>query len=189
MKLVIASNNKHKIQEIKEILQPYFEEMYSLQELGIDCDPEENGATFLDNALIKVNEIAKHTNFAVLGDDTGLCVNALDGAPGVFSARYAGDHDSAKNREKLLKELENANDRSAYFQTCIVLRYPNGKIITAEGRVDGYILSEEKGYRGFGYDCIFFSTDLQKAFGECTAEEKHSVSHRGRALRNLLAKL
>ena len=189
MKLVIASNNAHKIAEIKEILKGKFEEMYSLEEMGIDCDPEENGATFLDNALIKVKEIAKHTTFAVLGDDTGLCVEVLGGAPGVMSARYAGDHDSAKNRQKLLRELSNQTNRNAYFETCVALRYPDGKIVTAFGRVDGTILTEERGNGGFGYDCLFYSTELGKTFGESTSEEKHQVSHRGRALRNILEKL
>ncbi len=186
MKLVIASNNKHKIQEISEILQDKFDEIFTLSQLSIDCDPEENGTTFLQNALIKVNEIAKHTDFAVLGDDTGLCVNALGGQPGVYSARYAGNHDSAKNRQKLLCELQNHDNRTAYFETCVALRFPDGKIVTASGKVDGIILQEEKGNGGFGYDSLFFSAELGKTFAEATPEEKHSVSHRGRALRNLL---
>lgn len=189
MKLVIASNNAHKIAEIKQILQGKFEDIYSLAEMGIDCDPEENGTNFWENALIKVNEIAKHTTFAVLGDDTGLCVEALNGAPGVMSARYAGDHDNTKNRKKLLQELANETNRNAYFETCVALRYPDGKIVTASGKVYGEILTEERGSGGFGYDCLFFSTELNKTFGEATSEEKHSVSHRGRALRNLLEKL
>ena len=189
MKLVIASNNAHKITEIKEILKGKFDEMYSLAEMGIDCDPVEDGDTFLANALIKVNEIAKHTNYAVLGDDTGLCVDALDGAPGVMSARYAGDHDSAKNRQKLLCALQNETNRSAHFETVVALRYPDGKIVTAFGRVDGEILTEERGNGGFGYDCLFYSNELNKTFGESSNEEKHFVSHRGRALRNLLEKL
>ena len=189
MKLVIASNNVHKIQEIKEILQDKFDEMYSLAEMGIDCDPVEDGDTFLANALIKVNEIAKYTNYAVLADDTGLCVDALGGAPGVMSARYAGDHDSAKNRKKLLNELANQTNRNAHFETCVALRYPDGKTVTAFGRVDGIILTEERGDGGFGYDCLFYSTELNKTFGETTNEEKNLVSHRGRALRNLLKKI
>ena len=189
MKLVIASNNDHKIQQIKEVLKGKFEEMYSLTELGIDCDPEENGATFLENALIKVNEIAKYTNFAVIGDDTGLCVDALGGEPGIMSARYAGDHDSAKNRQKLLNKLANVTNRNAHFETCVALRYPNGTIVTSFGRVDGEILSEERGDKSFGYECIFYATELGKTFSQATTEEKLSISHRGRALRNLLEKL
>lgn len=189
MKLLIASNNKHKIDEIKQILSKNFSEIYSLEELGISCDPEENGATFSDNALIKANEIAKHTDMAVLADDTGLCVDFLGGKPGVFSARYAGNHDHAANRRKILQEMANATDRSAHFCTAVALRYPDGKIVCAEGRVDGRILTEETGANGFGYDSIFFSNDLGKSFGEATAEEKNSVSHRGRALQSLLSKI
>ena len=189
MKLVIASNNDHKIAEIKQILHGKFEAMYSLAEMGIDCDPVEDGETFLENALIKVNEIAKYTQYAVLGDDTGLCVEALGGAPGVMSARYAGDHDNAKNRQKLLRELQNATNRNAHFETVVALRYPDGKIVTAFGRVEGMIATEERGEIGFGYDSLFYSPELGKTFGQSTREEKHSVSHRGRALRNLLEKL
>lgn len=189
MKLIIASNNEHKIKEIKAILQGKFDAILSLKEAGIDCDPVENGASFLDNALIKINEIAKRTTCAVLADDTGLCVDALNGEPGVKSARYAGDHDSAKNRDKLLTNLTNASDRSAHFCTAVALRYPDGKIITAEGRVDGYILEKEDGANGFGYDSIFYCTELSKSFGASTEEEKNSVSHRARALGNLLNQL
>lgn len=187
--LVIASNNQHKIAEIKTLLNGYFDVILSLAEADINCNPDENGVTFMQNALIKVNAVAKHTKYAVLADDTGLCVNALNGAPGVKSARYAGNHDNTKNREKLLFELFNKTDRSAYFATAVALRYPNGEILTAEGSVDGYILPHEKGSNGFGYDCIFYCTDLGKTFGEATEEEKNSVSHRARALNNLLSKI
>lgn len=187
--LVIASNNQHKIAEIKTLLNGYFDVILSLAEANIKCDPEENGTTFMQNALIKVNEVAKHTTHAVIADDTGLCVNTLNGAPGVKSARYAGNHDNAKNRDKLLHELFNKTDKSAYFATTVALRYPNGEIITAEGSVQGYIISQEKGSNGFGYDSIFYCTDLGKTFGEASEEEKNSVSHRARALNNLLSKI
>ncbi len=187
--LVIASNNQHKIAEIKTLLNGYFDVILSLAEANINCDPEENGTTFMQNALIKVNEVAKHTTHAVIVDDTGLCVNTLNGAPGVKSARYAGNHDNAKNRDKLLHELFNKTDKSAYFATAVALRYPNGEIITAEGSVEGYIISQEKGSNGFGYDSIFYCTDLGKTFGEASEEEKNSVSHRARALNNLLSKI
>ena len=186
MKLLIASNNKHKITEIKTILQGYFDAILSLKEANINCDPEENGQTFLENALIKVNAIAQYTTDAVLADDTGLCVDALNGEPGVLSARYAGDHNHAQNRVKLLKRLAGAINRSAHFSTAVALRYPNGKIVTAEGRVDGYILEHENGANGFGYDSLFYCTELGKSFGVATDVEKNSVSHRGRALRSLL---
>lgn len=186
MNLIIASNNKHKIKEIKTILHDKFDAILSLEEAAIKCDPEENGATFIENALIKVNEIAKHTACAVLGDDTGLCVNALNGEPGVRSARYAGEHDNAKNRAKLLAELQKATDRTAHFSTAVALRYPDGKIVTAEGRVDGYILEREDGTNGFGYDSLFYCPEIGKSFGVASDSEKNSVSHRARALSNLL---
>ena len=187
--LVIASNNQHKIAEIKTLLNGYFDVILSLAEADINCNPDENGTTFMQNALLKVNEVAKHTTHAVIADDTGLCVNALNGAPGVKSARYAGNHDNAKNRDKLLYELFNKTDKSAYFATAVALRYPNGEIITAEGSVEGYIISQEKGSNGFGYGSIFYCTDLGKTFGEASEEEKNSVSHRARALNNLLSKI
>ena len=189
MKLLIASNNQHKIDEIKQILGNKFEQILSLSEAGIVCDPEENGKTFLDNALIKVRAVAKLTDMPVLGDDTGLCVDALNGAPGVHSARFAGDHDNAKNRAKLLYELQDETNRKAHFSTAVALLYPDGRLVTAEGRVDGEILHTEVGANGFGYDSLFYCNEIVKTFAEATAEEKNAVSHRGRALQNLANKL
>lgn len=190
MKLLIASNNEHKIREIKAILNNNFESIVSLAEVNIVCDPDETGETFYENALIKATEIAKLTkDYAILADDTGLCVNALGGLPGVHSARYAGDHNSAKNRQVLLANLKNATDRSAYFKTVAVLLYPDGTTLVGEGQVNGRITEQETGSDGFGYDCVFYSTELGKTFGQATDEEKNSVSHRARALRNLLEKL
>lgn len=184
-KILIATNNQHKLSEMRQILGEKFD-LVSLSDENIVCDPDENGQTFYDNALIKATEIAKHTTLPVLADDTGLCVNALGGQPGVHSARYAGNHDSAQNRAKLLAELQNATDRTAYFQTVVVLLTPSGKVISAQGRVDGYITTQELGDNGFGYDSVFFSEELGKTFGQCTDNEKNAVSHRGRALQNLL---
>ena len=189
MKLLIASNNQHKIDEIKQILGNKFEQILSLSEAGIVCDPEENGKTFLDHALIKVRAVAKLTDMPVLGDDTGLCVDALNGAPGVNSARFAGDHDNAKNRAKLLYELQDETNRKAHFSTAVALLYPDGRLVTAEGRVDGEILHTEVGANGFGYDSLFYCNEIGKTFAEATAEEKNAVSHRGRALQNLANKL
>lgn len=189
MKLLIASNNQHKIDEIKQILGNKFEQILSLSEAGIVCDPEENGKTFLDNALIKVRAVAKLTDMPVLGDDTGLCVDALNGAPGVHSARFAGDHDNAKNRAKLLYELQGKTNRKAHFSTAVALLYPDGRLVTAEGRVDGEILHTEVGTNGFGYDSLFYCNEIGKTFAEATAEEKNAVSHRGRALQKLAEKL
>ncbi len=189
MKLLIASNNQHKIDEIKQILGNKFEQILSLSEAGIVCDPEENGKTFLDNALIKVRAVAKLTDMPVLGDDTGLCVDALNGAPGVHSARFAGDHDNAKNRAKLLYELQDETNRKAHFSTAVALLFPDGRLVTDEGRVDGEILQTEVGANGFGYDSLFYCNEIGKTFAEATAEEKNAVSHRGRALQKLAEKL
>ena len=189
MELLIASNNTHKIEEIKAALNGKFDKITTLDEEGIICDPDETGETFFQNALIKAKAIARFTNKAVLADDTGLCVSALDGRPGIHSARYSSDHDSAANRRKVLRELNGVTDRSAYFQTVVVLRYPDGKIITGEGKVEGRIIEKEQGVNGFGYDCIFYSTELSKTFAEATIAEKLTVSHRSRALQDLLSKL
>lgn len=187
MKLAIATNNQHKLQEIRAILGDSFEELLSLKDLGIDVDVEETGKTLEENALIKARAILALSGIATLADDTGLMVDALRGAPGVYSARYAGEeHDDAKNRALLLKNLNGIKDRSAHFATVIALCYPDGKTLTASGRVNGEILLSERGTEGFGYDSLFFSTELGKTFAEATQAEKNSVSHRGRALRAML---
>lgn len=187
MKLAIATNNQHKLQEIRAILGDSFEELLSLKDLGIDVDVEETGSTLEENALIKARAILALSGIATLADDTGLMVDALKGAPGVYSARYAGEeHDDAKNRALLLKNLDGVKDRSAHFATVIALCYPDGKTLTASGRVNGEILLSERGTEGFGYDSLFFSTELGKTFAEATQAEKNSVSHRGRALRAML---
>lgn len=187
MKLAIATNNQHKLQEIRAILGDSFEELLSLKDLGIDVDVEETGSKLEENALIKARAILALSGIATLADDTGLMVDALRGAPGVYSARYAGEeHDDAKNRALLLKNLDGVKDRSAHFATVIALCYPDGKTLTASGRVNGEILLSERGTEGFGYDSLFFSTELGKTFAEATQAEKNSVSHRGRALRAML---
>ena len=186
MKLVIASNNKNKIREIKEILGTFFEEIVTLKDLGIDVDVEETGTTFEENALIKAREICRLTGLPALADDSGLCVNALGGAPGVYSARYAGEnHVDAENNALLLKNMADVTDRKAHFCTAIVLVYPDGSYRSVSGETYGEILHAPEGSNGFGYDPLFYSYDLKKSFGLATAEEKNAVSHRGRALREL----
>lgn len=190
MKLAIATNNPHKLQEIKAVLGNQFEELLSLEELGIDIDVEETGTTLEKNALLKARTIEAICHIPTLADDTGLMVDALNGNPGVYSARYAGEeHNDANNRALLLKNLQNVKNRKAHFETVIAIVYPNGDFITSKGRVEGEILREERGSEGFGYDSLFYSDELKKTFAEASQEEKNSVSHRGRALRAMLEKL
>ncbi|MEE0842485.1 MAG: XTP/dITP diphosphatase [Christensenellales bacterium] len=185
MKIAIATNNRNKLKEIRAVLGGFFDEMLSLGDLGIDVEIEETGATLTENALIKARTIRDMTGLASLADDSGLMCDALDGAPGVYSARYAGEeHDDAKNNALLLKNIA-GKDRTAHFCSVIALCLPDGREYTAEGRVDGVITEEARGNGGFGYDPLFFSPELGKTFAEASAEEKNSVSHRGRALRNM----
>jgi XTP/dITP diphosphohydrolase len=188
MDLLLATNNAHKAKEIKSILNGKFDNIYTLKEKNICAEPEETGATFFENALIKAKAISKLTDLPVLSDDSGLSVAFLGGAPGVFSARYAGtDADDAQNNLKLLEELKNADDRRACFQCCVVLLFKDGSYVFGEGKTEGEILKERAGSNGFGYDPYFFSYDLKKSFAEATESEKNSVSHRCRALSDLLS--
>ena len=186
MKIVVASGNAHKLAEIAEILTGF--ELVSMRQIGFDGEIDENGSTFRENAYIKAKFIADLFNLPALADDSGLCVDALDGAPGVYSARYSGGGDK-ENRKLLLKNLENAAIRTARFKSAVCLCFPDGKTIFGEGACEGKILFEDTGNGGFGYDPVFFSEDLQKSFGEATAEEKNRVSHRFRALNDLKNKL
>ena len=195
MKAVLASNNKHKLIEIKTMLKGVFEDVLTLKDLDIDVDIEENGSTFEENAYIKASTIAKMTGMPAIGDDSGLCVLALDGEPNIYSARYAGEPcDDKKNNQKLLNnihalETSRPVDRTAYFQSVIVLCYPDGKYVSGSGRTYGKIIDEYRGSNGFGYDPLFLSDELGKTFGEATMEEKNTISHRSRALHDLLSKL
>lgn len=188
MDLVIASNNAHKIEEIRAILGARFR-LLSMADIGLHIEIEETGETLVENALIKARTVSNLTGLPCLADDTGLLVDALDGAPGVRSARFAGeDQNDQANRNKMLALMEGipVPRRTAHFETVLVLRYPNGQEIIARGRVDGFILTEEHGTQGFGYDSIFYCNELQIPFGEASAEAKNSVSHRGKALANLV---
>lgn len=190
MKLAIATNNAHKLEEIRAILGNSFDELLSLKDLGIDVDVEETGTTLEENSLLKARTICNICGMPTLADDTGLMVDALDGAPGVYSARYAGEaHDDKANRLLLLKNLDGVENRRAHFATVITICYPNGDFITSNGRVEGSILHKERGSEGFGYDSLFYSDELKKTFAEASQQEKNSVSHRGRALTAMLEKL
>lgn len=193
---VLASHNAHKLAEIRAILADEFDKVLSLKDVGVEVDIDETGTTFEQNAYIKAKAIADLLpGYAVVADDSGLCVPCLNGEPGVYSARYAGEvcDDHANNRLLLhnLHEREKTlpRDRNAYFVSAVVLLFPDGRYLSGEGRVDGTILDEYRGNGGFGYDPLFLCTELNKTFAEATADEKNSVSHRARALAELKRKL
>lgn len=192
--IVLASNNQHKIKEFKEIMKDY--NIVTMAEVGFTDDIVEDGDTFLANSTIKSKTIAKYLkeknlDYMVMADDSGLCVDALNGDPGVYSARYAGEHTQQANRDKLLANLKDVEDpnRTARFKCVITLLKPDGTMLVGEGKVEGKILKQETGDTSFGYDCLFYSNELKKCFGQATETEKNSVSHRGRAIADLLKKL
>ena len=196
-KLIVASNNEHKIREIKEILGSKIE-IKSLKDEDIDIDVVEDGESFVENSHKKASEIANFlkelgkNNFVVMADDSGLVVDYLNGEPGVYSARYAGEHgNSKKNNEKLLTNLSNVprEERTAAFVCAVVLIDSNGEEVIVEGKVKGYITEYEKGYDGFGYDPLFYVKEFRKTFAEMTSEEKNSISHRGKALEKVKIEL
>ena len=191
MKLLIASNNAHKIAEIKSILAPYFTEIISLREAGVDIDVVEDGDTFEANALKKATEVlafAGDRADAVLSDDSGLMVDALDGAPGVYSARFSGEgHDDAANNEKLISVMQAVPDaqRTCRFVSAVALARRNKEPLIARGAVEGRLLHAKRGDNGFGYDPLFFYEPYGKSFADLSAEEKNEISHRRRALNAL----
>lgn len=187
--LVAATNNPHKLTEFRSILGDIFV-IRSLKDEGVAVEIDEDADTFYGNAYKKAKTVSDLTGKPALADDSGLMVDALGGAPGVYSARYGGeDGNSALNRAKLLKEMSSTENRKARFISCIVLYYPDGKSVSAEGVTEGSILTEERGENGFGYDSLFYSDDLGMSFGEADPDSKNAVSHRGRALGELLKKL
>ena len=189
-KIVVASGNKHKLREIAEIFKGY--EIVSMQDAGFSQDIEENGETFEENALIKARAVCGALSLPALADDSGLCVDALGGAPGVYSARFAGVHgDDVANNALLLQKLAGVPEekRGAYFESCVALVFPDGREWTANGRTYGKIMTAPQGTEGFGYDPLFYSDELEKCFGMACAEEKNAVSHRAKALSALAAKL
>lgn len=186
MQLVFASNNQHKLDEVKAILAPTHIEIKSLNDIGFYKEIEETGQTFSENAAIKVNTIYSHIGTNCFADDSGLEVEALGGQPGVYSARYSGEHGNhAANNQKLLNELKDKSNRNACFKTVIALRIKN-ELYYFEGRVDGIIANELSGSEGFGYDPLFIPNGYNKTFAEMSAELKNSISHRKRALEAML---
>lgn len=176
--LVLASSNKGKIREIAEMFPEL--NVVGYKDLGFDEEIEETGETFYENAFIKAKTVSEKIGFPALSDDSGLCVDALGGAPGIFSARYSGLGDEA-NIDLLLKNMQNVTERGAHFH-CSAVYYDKGNVIFAEGNVYGKILTEREGKGGFGYDPVFYCDELGKSFGTATEKEKNSVSHRARAM-------
>ena len=190
MKIVVATKNQGKMREIKAILSDEKYEVLSMSDLGIDVEVEENSDTFTGNATKKAVEIMKLCNEITLADDSGLVVEALNGAPGVYSARYAGEHgDDLQNNLLLLKNMENKTNRKAKFVCAMALAFPDGKIINVEGEFHGLIDYEMKGTGGFGYDVLFYLPEYGMTSAEISSEEKNRISHRSKALQLIKDKL
>ena len=178
-----ATNNAGKLKELRRILTRCGHEVKSLRELGVTLDPEETGTTFAENAKIKAEAFCKATGLPTVADDSGLCVDALNGAPGVYSARYGGPELDDTGRYRLLLEnLRGQTPRTAKFVSVITCCFPNGDVITARGECPGTIAFAPMGEGGFGYDPVFFIPGLKKTFAQLSAQEKNAISHRGRAL-------
>ncbi|MCM1566401.1 MAG: XTP/dITP diphosphatase [Dehalobacter sp.] len=194
MKMIAATNNSHKLKEIGTILKDKGIEVESLTDAGLDIEIEENGNTFIDNALIKAREVYRLTGKAAIADDSGLLVDALEGQPGVKSARYSGEtgiDKDKKNNQKLREAMKDIPEekRSARFCSAIAAVFPDGKEITAEGYVYGKIGYKEKGENGFGYDPLFIVDEYGKTMAELNSTEKNKISHRANALKEFLKKL
>lgn len=189
MKIIAATSNAGKLREIKKIFSSM--EIVSMKEAGIETEVEETGKTFEENALIKARAIAAICDCPVLSDDSGLCVDALGGAPGIYSARYAGENATDEDKyNKLLAELSGIENRTAHFVSSVVLVFPDGREFVAQGTVEGKIGYGPKGENGFGYDPVFLPDELSgKTFAEATDDEKNSISHRKRALTALYNKM
>lgn len=192
MDLLIATGNKNKVRELQEMLDSAKWQVKSLKDFPQVVMPPEDKPDFMGNAMVKAKAAADQTGLLTLADDSGLVVDALDGAPGVHSARYAGDgHDDEANNQKLLRELAGCpmEKRTARFVSCIALVTPDGRVESATGTCEGCIGLEKAGTEGFGYDPLFIVEGLGKTMAELTLKEKNAVSHRGKALKEILLKL
>jgi XTP/dITP diphosphohydrolase len=190
MKFVLATQNPKKKEEMVAILGDLGVDIVTEEELGIHVEVEETGKTFGENAALKAKAVMEATVLPAIGDDSGLCVDALKGAPGVYSARYGGpDMDDYGRCKLILDGLKGETDRRAHFETYIVCAFPNGDWFAAKGECQGSIAFAAMGNNGFGYDPIFFRTEEQKTFAQMTAAEKAAISHRGNALRSFKTKL
>lgn len=193
MKVVLASKNPHKLVEISQITEKFGMELVLESQLGVDIDVEETGSTFEENSFLKAEAVMKATGLPALADDSGICVDALGGEPGIYSARYGFDDslDDFGRLQLLLKNTENVPDgqRQAQFVCVITLMTPDGQVIQARGEVHGELLRTPAGTGGFGYDPIFYYPPLGKTLAEVAPEEKNQVSHRARALKVLYEKM
>ena len=190
MKFVLASQNQGKLTEMQKILQDLGVEIVLQSELGVSVDVEETGTTFAENARLKAVAVMQATGLPAIADDSGHCVDALNGGPGVYSARYGGGNlTDAEKVQLLLSNMRGASTRAAHFETAIVCAFPNGDELTAAGRCDGSIAYAPAGEGGFGYDPVFFCPAFGKTFAQVSREEKAAVSHRGNALRDFAEKL
>lgn len=193
MKVILASKNPHKLEEIAQIVAPLGIELVLQSQLGVDLDVDETGTTFEENSLLKAMAVMRATGLPALADDSGLAVDALGGAPGIYSARYGDDPsmDDRDRRELLLKNMEHipAEQRQAKFVCVITLVYPDGRTIQARGEVHGQIDVQAKGSGTFGYDPVFYYPPMEKTFGEMSSQEKNKISHRANALKIFYNKL
>ncbi|MDD4616182.1 MAG: RdgB/HAM1 family non-canonical purine NTP pyrophosphatase [Alphaproteobacteria bacterium] len=185
-RLVIATHNAGKLREFAALLQPYVKEVVSAGQLGLPS-PEETGTTFSENALLKAKAVATASGSVALADDSGLCINALGGQPGIFSARWAVDGID-KAMARIQKELGNSPDRTAYFICVLALCWPDGHCETLEGRIDGTIVEQARGIHGHGYDPVFVPEGYTQTFAEMPEDQKNRLSHRGRATKALVEK-
>lgn len=190
MKVVLASKNAHKLQELQDILSAQGVEVILESAAGVDVEVEETGTTFEENSLLKARAVMEASGLPAIADDSGLMVDALNGAPGVYSARYGGPGLDDTGRYRLLLEnMRGVLDRKCRFVSAITLCMPSGDIVTARGECPGTLAYAPQGENGFGYDPIFFVPEKKKTFAQLTAEEKNAISHRGRALRLFQEKL
>ena len=190
MKLVLASKNEKKLREMNDILSGMGVEVCLQSDVGIDIDVEETGTTFEENSLLKARAVMEASGLPAIADDSGLCVDALNGAPGVYSARYGGEGlDDTGRYRLLLANMPRGAARTAKFVSVITCCFPGGEVLTARGECPGTIAFAPMGEGGFGYDPVFFLPKLKKTFAQLAPEEKNAVSHRGRALEAFQAKL
>ena len=190
MKLVLASKNKKKLVEMNDILSQLGIQVCSEAEAGVDVEVEETGTTFEENSLLKAKAVMEASGLPAIADDSGLCVDALNGAPGVYSARYGGEGlDDAGRYRLLLENMRGQMPRTARFVSVITCCFPNGDVLTARGECPGTIAFAPMGEGGFGYDPVFFLPPLKKTFAQLSPEEKNAVSHRGKALELFRARL